>query len=397
MLDALFLCDGHSMTTNRRDFLRSASIAGGLSLLRPPALSAFPGTRSVERADAPLRILILGGTGFIGPHHVAYAVARGHQVAVFNRGRQSTVLPDGVEELIGDRNSDLRALEGRDWDAVIDLPTTLPKWVRDAGAVLRKRTPHYTFISTLGVNADFSGDTLTEDGPVQEYSGAEDPFSLTQLDPQYYGSLKAISEQEAERQFPGRTLIVRPGLIVGPRDPTDRFTYWPVRMERGGEILAPGDPTDPVQLIDARDLAGWVIRNAEARTTGVYNLVGPAQTLTIGEMLGGVRAVFGEPMHLTWVPSDFLLAQNVAPWHGAAGPLPLWTPTPQVRALMRADNSRALAQGLTFLPLAETSLDTITWHNTRPAERRAAMQSGMSAERERELLDAWHAARRSGG
>lgn len=298
------------MSTNRREFIKAASIAGGLSVLNPPVLNAAGAARPsrdagvdamshVERADAPLRILILGGTGFIGPHHVAYALARGHTVTVFNRGRQPTVLPDSVEELIGDRNGDLKALEGREWDVVLDLPTTLPKWVRDVGAVLRDRTSHYTFISTLGVNADFDRDSLTEDGPVQQYRGAEDPFSLTQLDAQYYGPLKAISEQEAERQFPGRTLIVRPGLIVGPRDPTDRFSYWPIRMERGGEVLAPGNPTDPVQLIDARDLAGWVVRNAEARTTGVYNLAGPAQTLTIAEMIGGVRATYGEPMHLT--------------------------------------------------------------------------------------------------
>lgn len=382
------------MTRNRRDFIRTISIAGGLSALQPfraAGVGARRGLPAVPRAPESLRILILGGTGFIGPHHVAYAVARGHRVSVFNRGNNPERLPDGVEELIGDRNSDLRALEGREWDAVIDLPTTLPKWIRDAAAVLRDSTQHYTFISTIGVNADFSGETLTEDGPVQQYRGDADPFSLTRLEGPLYGPLKAISEQEVERQYPGRALIVRPGLIAGPGDPTDRFSYWPIRMERGGEVLAPGDPTDPVQFIDARDLAGWVIRNAEARTTGTFNLTGPAQTLTISEMLGAIRGTFSEPMRLTWVPSDFLLRQNVEPWHGASGPLPLWTPTPQVRALMRADISRALATGLTFTPLCETARDTLQWHHSRPAERKAALQSGMSAERERELLAAWHA------
>jgi 2'-hydroxyisoflavone reductase len=382
------------MATNRRDFIRTAAAAGGLSLLRPGMLDAVAAP-VVPRADRSLRILILGGTGFIGPHHVAYAVARGHTVSVFNRGRQSTGVPPEVEQLVGDRNGDLRALEGRSWDAVIDLPTTLPKWVRDVGEVLKDRAGHYTFISTLGVNADFSGDTLTESGPVQQYRGAEDPFAMTTLSGPLYGQLKAISEQEAERQFPGRTLIVRPGLIVGPGDPTDRFTYWPIRLERGGEVLAPGDPTDPVQLVDARDLAGWVVRNAEQGTTGIYNLTGPAQTLTIAELIGGVRATYGEPMKLTWVPSEFLLEQGVEPWHGASGPLPLWTPTPQVRGLMRADISRALATGLTFRPLAETSRATIDWHHTRPAERKAALQAGMDPQRERALLDAWHAARAS--
>ena len=382
------------MPTNRRDFIRTASIAGGLSMLQPlqsaaAGASTTPGARAIPRAPVSLRILILGGTGFIGPHHVAYAGARGHTVSVFNRGRNPDRLPDGVEELIGDRNSDLRALEGREWDAVIDLPTTLPKWIRDAAAVLRERTQHYTFISTIGVNADFSGETLTEDGPLQQYTGDEDPFSFTRLEGPLYGPLKAISEGEVERQYPGRALIVRPGLIVGPGDPTDRFTYWPVRMERGGEVLAPGDPLDPVQFIDARDLAGWVVRNAEARTTGIFNLTGPTQTLTISEMLGAIRGTYSEPMRLTWVPSDFLTQQNVEPWHGASGPLPLWTPTPQVRALMRADISRALATGLTFTPLCETSRDTLEWHQTRSAERKAEMLAGMSAERERELLNAW--------
>lgn len=383
------------MPTNRRDFIRTASIAGGLSLLHPLTQSARAAAAPIPRAAAPMRILILGGTGFIGPHHVDYALARGHRVTVFNRGRQSSGVPDEVEQLVGDRNSDLTALEGREWDAVIDLPTTLPKWIRDAGAVLKDRTPHYTFISTIGVNADFSGETLTENGPLQQYTGTEDPFSFTRLEGPLYGPLKAISERETERLYPGRALIVRPGLIVGPFDPTDRFSYWPIRMERGGEVLAPGNPNDPVQMVDARDLAGWVIRNAEARTTGIYNLTGPAETLTIGEMLGAVRGTYGEPMHLTWVPSDFLLEQQVEPWHGAGGPLPLWTPTPQVRALMRADISRALAKGLTFTPLSQTSLDTVTWHHTRPAERREKLQAGMSGERERELLAAWHAARRT--
>ncbi|HEX6308452.1 MAG TPA: NAD-dependent epimerase/dehydratase family protein [Longimicrobiales bacterium] len=378
------------MTPSRRDFIRTASFAGGLSLLDPRTLTAHTVARTVTRSDVQLRILILGGTGFIGPHHVNYAVARGHRVSIFNRGRQSAGVPDGVEQLIGDRNGDLRALEGREWDAVIDLPTTLPKWVRDAGNVLKERTPHYTFISTLGVNAQFDRDTLTTDGPVQQYRGEQDPFSITEVTGALYGPLKAISEQEAERQFPGKALIVRPGLIVGPGDPTDRFSYWPIRMERGGEVLAPGNPTDPVQLIDARDLAEWVIRNAEARTTGVFNLTGPAQTLTIAEMLGAVRGTYGAPMRLTWVPSDFLLEQGVEPWHGAAGPLPLWTPTKEVRALMRADISGALEHGLTFRPLADTSRDTVAWHHTRPAERRAELRAGMSPERERELLDAWH-------
>jgi 2'-hydroxyisoflavone reductase len=389
------------MTTDRRTFLRTAGAAAGVTLFAPASIKGddrswpSPLSRGERVAPAPrsLRVLILGGTGFIGPHHVNYAVARGHRVTIFNRGRQPEGVPESVEQLVGDRNGDLRSLEGREWDVVLDLPTTLPAWVRGVGEVLRDRVSHYTFISTIGVNADFDRDGLGVDGPVQQYQGDADPFSLTQLPPGAYGALKAMSEAEAERQFPGRTLVVRPGLIVGPGDPTDRFSYWPIRMERGGEVLAPGHPNDPVQFVDARDLAEWTVRMAEAGETGVYNLTGPAQTLTIGETLGAVRGTYSEPMHLTWVPSDFLLGQGVEPWHGAGGPLPLWTPTPQVRALMRADVSPAVAKGLTFRPLADTSRDTLAWHHSRTRERREALAAGMDADRERELLRAWHAAR----
>jgi 2'-hydroxyisoflavone reductase len=386
------------MTTDRRTFLRTAGAAGAAVVLVPGSLQGRAGTslpsasagEPIAPASRALRMLILGGTGFIGPHHVNYAVARGHRVTVFNRGRQSEGVPPEVEQLVGDRNGDLRSLEGREWDVVLDLPTTLPRWVRDVGEVLRDRVSHYTFISTIGVNADFARDELGVDGPVQRYQGDADPFSLTQLPPGAYGALKAMSEQEAERQFPGRTLVVRPGLIVGPGDPTDRFSYWPIRMERGGEVLAPGHPNDPVQFVDARDLAEWTVRMAEDRETGVYNLTGPAMTLTIGETLGAIRGTYSEPMHLTWVPSEFLLGQGVEPWHGAGGPLPLWTPTPQVRALMRADISPAVAKGLTFRPLADTSRDTLAWHYTRPGDRREALAAGMAAERGREILRAWH-------
>lgn len=379
------------MSTNRRDFLRTSLLAGGASLIRPSWLSAATPERAVQRAPAPLRMLILGGTGFIGPHHVRYAVARGHRVSVFNRGQRQADLPDGVEHLVGDRNGDLTALEGREWDAVLDLPTTLPKWVRDVGEALKGRAGHYTFISTLGVNSDFARDVLTEDGPVQQYRESADPFSLTELRGPLYGPLKAISEREAERQFPGRALVVRPGLIVGPGDETDRFSYWPIRMARGGDVLAPGDPTDPVQLVDARDLAEWVVRMAEQRESGLYNVTGPAMTLTIGEMLGGVRATYSEPMKLSWVPSEFLLEQGVQPWLGGSGELPLWQPVHEMRALLRADIRRAVAKGLTFRPLAETSRDTLNWHSSRPAERQAQLRAGMSSEKESALLAAWHA------
>src|SRR5438270_9768376 len=229
-----------------------------------------------ETSMKPLRILILGGTGFTGPFQVKYALSRGHKVTVFNRGKTHPgELPKEVEQLIGDRNGQLEALKGKQWDVCIDNPTTLPAWIRDTAQILKGNVERYIFISTISVYAD-TGTGPDENTPLAKYQGA-DAFKET-LEAmkasgyKTYGPLKALSEQETEKWFPGKSLIIRPGLIVGPRDETDRFTYWPVRIDRGGEVLAPGNPSDPVQFIDGRDLAEWTIRMAENRETGIYNV-----------------------------------------------------------------------------------------------------------------------------
>src|SRR5580704_12482916 len=277
------------MRTTRRKLLRlSAAAVLGMAALRQPSFAAGA---SMGRRK-PMRILILGGTGFIGPHQVRYALSRGHQVTLFNRGRQPHEWPGAVEELLGDRNTgDLKALEGREWDVCIDNPTTLPFWVRDAGRILQGKIKQYVFISTISVYAD-DLKPADESAPVAPYTGkdamAETMESLRAAQGGLYGPLKALSEKEAEHQFPGKATIIRPGLIVGPGDETDRFTYWPVRLSRGGEVLAPGDGSDPVQFIDARDLAEWTIRMAEARAFGVFNATGPAHELTMREMLAGI-------------------------------------------------------------------------------------------------------------
>jgi 2'-hydroxyisoflavone reductase len=249
------------MPTTRREYLRLSALAvGGLALgLSTAQAAAGPKTK--------LRILILGGTGFTGPHQVRYALSRGHEVTIFNRGRQPQTWPGHVEELIGDRNTgDLKALEGREWDVCIDNPTTLPFWVRDAGQVLKGKVKQYIFISTISVYAS-NAKPADETDPVQAYKGA-DPMAEKVSNNSLYGPLKAVSEAEARRQFgEGATTVIRPGLIVGPGDETDRFSYWPVRLANlgqrsGGEVLAPGDGGDPVQFIDARDLAEWTIRMA---------------------------------------------------------------------------------------------------------------------------------------
>jgi 2'-hydroxyisoflavone reductase len=198
-----------------------------------------------------------------------------------------------------------------------------------------------------------------------------------------YGPLKALSEKEAEKWFPGKTAIIRPGLIVGPRDETDRFTYWPVRIDRGGEVLAPGNPDDPVQFIDARDLAEWTVRMAEDRETGIYNATGPAKPLGIGGMLDGIKAAEKSNANFTWVSEEFLTQQKVEPWSD----MPVWTG--KESGLARTNINRALAKGLTFRPLADTARDTLSWFKSLPQDRQSKLRAGLTAEREAEVLAAW--------
>ncbi|HVS31261.1 MAG TPA: NAD-dependent epimerase/dehydratase family protein [Thermoanaerobaculia bacterium] len=362
----------------RRTFI-TGSIAAG-TLMASGALNA----QKPAPAARPLRILILGGTGFIGPHQIRYAVDRGHKVSMFNRGKTNPSLFPNVEHLEGDRNGKLDALKNREWDAVIDNPSTLPRWVRDAAQLLKDSAGQYMFISTLSVYADHSKPRMDETAATAVLS---DPTVET-VNGETYGGLKALAEKEAERAFPGRATVVRPGLIVGPGDNTDRFTYWPVRIARGGEVLAPGHPTDPLQIIDARDLGEWTIRLVEQKAFGTFNAIGPAAPLSISEMLGGIRAVVpgSVPVTLTWVPADFLAEQKVAPWSD----MPVWIPPAgDYAGFGSRSNRKAIAAGLTFRPLADTARATLDYHESRPAERKAKMRAGITPEREAEVLAAW--------
>jgi 2'-hydroxyisoflavone reductase len=369
--------------TTRRQFIKVTAAAG-------TALGV--GHLIAEKATKPLRLLILGGTGFTGPYQVQYALARGHKVTTFNRGKTHPgELPGEVEQLTGDRNGQLDALKNRQWDVVIDNPTSVPVWVRDVAQVLKGNVDRYVFISTISVYADTSKPGTDETAPLAKYTGPdamkETRESIVASKFALYGPLKALSEQEAEKWFPKKTLIIRPGLIVGPRDETDRFTYWPMRVDRGGEALAPGTPTDPVQFIDGRDVAEWTIRMVENGETGVYNATGPEKKLGIGEMLDTMKSTLKSNAKFTWVNADFLEAQKVAPWSD----MPVWLPPRgEEGGGNQVSNKRAVAKGLTFRPLADTTRDTVSWFKTLPQDRQAKMKAGLTPEREAEVLTAWH-------
>lgn len=387
----------------RRDLLKLGAFAGASTLL-PRALAQTPasaGTKpkpvhvpaldGVERATRPLNILILGGTGFTGPHQVRYALARGHKLTLFNRGRRPKEWPAEVEELTGDRETaDLKSLEGRTWDVCLDNPTSVPHWVRDVGRVLQGKVKQYVFISTLSAYADTATAGMTEDAPLAKYTGSDvmkETRATLLAKLALYGPLKAACEQEAEKWFPGITTIVRPTLIVGPGDDTDRFTYWPVRVAQGGEVLAP-PPDDPLQLIDARDLAEWTIRLCEQRAFGAFNGVGPNYELSTAAMLHGVRAAVGGDARFTHVTAEFLAQQKVQAWSD----LPLWVPGQgETIGFHRVSGKKSVAAGLTFRPFATTAADTLAYWNSLPNDRRAKPKAGLTREREAEVLKAWRA------
>jgi 2'-hydroxyisoflavone reductase len=361
----------------RRTFVAAAAAVTGAAALSQP--------QPPQPAAKPLRILILGGTGFTGPHQVRYAVARGHKVTVFNRGKTNPgSVPATVERLEGDRNGQLDALKGREWDAVIDVPSTLPRWVRDAATLLKDSAGQYVFISTISVYKDESKPGADETSPLMELA---DP-TVEEVSGGNYGGLKALAEKEAEKAFPGRTTVIRPGLIVGQGDNSDRFTYWPARIARGGEVLAPGNPNDPVQFIDVRDLAEWIIRMVEQKAFGTYNAVGPEHRLSMAEMLYGIKAVTTAGAQFTWVPATFLEAQKVGPWSD----MPVWIPpVGDMAGFGTISIKRALDKGLTFRSLADTAQATLEFHESRPADRKAKLRAGLTPEREAEVLTAWKA------
>ena len=326
-----------------------------------------------------MKLLMLGGTIFLGRQIVEAALARHHEITLFNRGQHNVDLFPQVEKLHGDRTQDLSALAGRRWDAVIDPSGYIPRHVRTAAQALADQVEHYTFISSISVYPDFSQPGLDETAPIGKLADE----SVEEVTGETYGPLKALCEQAAERALPGRVFNLRPGLIVGPFDPSDRFTYWPQRVARGGEILAPGDPQQTIQFVDVRDLAAWTVQMVEARKTGIYNATGPAQPLSMAEFLNSCQTVIQSDATFTWVAEEFLLAQEVGPFVE----MPLWVPASEA-GLDQVHCAKAIEAGLAFRPVAETIRDTLAWHASRPLD--IPLRAGLTPERERSLLNAWH-------
>ncbi len=370
------------MTMNRRSFVKLA----GLGALAAGSLQ--PGSAQADfshlRSERRLKILILGGTAFLGPAIVRHARSQGHELTLFTRGKTNKDLFPDLEMLVGDRDGDLEALKNRTWDVVIDTSGYVPRLVTDSARLLADQVGQYIFISSISVFADFSKIGLAESSPVGtlEDETTEEITGLT------YGPLKALCEQAAEREMRGRSTTIRPGLIVGPMDRSDRFTYWPVRIAKGGEVLTPDDPAIVTQLIDVNDLAMFIVRCAERNITGTFNATSPAGELTMGEIFDTCRKVSGSDATFTYVSGEFMQQQELQAWSD----LPVYSPLEGADAGHPFINvNKALKRGLTFRPISETIRDTLNWWATVSQERKdRPMKAGLTAERESAALKAWH-------
>jgi 2'-hydroxyisoflavone reductase len=360
---------------NRRSFLLSTLAACAAS--RVPAVAPMKPTPRKK-------VLVLGGTGYIGPHIVRALLARGHTVTLFNRGKTHTELFPELEKLRGDRDGHLEALANRRWDAVIDPSGFVPRIVKLSADLLAPNVGQYIFMSSISVYKSFAVAGMDESAPVETLA---DPTNEDVKE--NYGALKALSEHAAERAMPGRVANIRAGLIIGPGDPTGRFTHWPSRLAQGGEVLAPGDGATTVQYIDVRDLAAWLARVVEDRTVGVYNTLGPKELITMKQVVDACNEAGGNQATVTWVDADFLEKNGVQGWSD----MPLWLPPAgDFAAIGKMSNARAVAKGLTFRPILDTAKDTLAWLATVPEAERAKLAStGISRDREEKVLAAWKA------
>ena len=341
------------------------------------------------RKIRPLNILILGGTRFIGLHMTSLALERGHKVTFFNRGKTHTDRFPEIERITGDRNGQVDGLKGRKFDVVIDNSGYVPRHVKLSADTLAPNIRQYVFISSVSVYPDFSV-PRDENSPVGKLADE----TIEKVDGETYGPLKALCEQAALKALPGRAAVIRPGLIVGPDDNTDRFTWWPARAARGGEFIAPGAPEDPLQVIDVRDLAAFTMAVIEKNVTSTYNCVSNPNEFKFGDMiLDCVHAVHRIPDQIihpwpVWIPADFLEAQKVEPW----SEMPAWVPAKgEEAAFASTSNAAAVAKGLTITPIGKTVQDTLAWHLARPTEEREKLKAGIAPEKEAAVIAAWKA------
>jgi 2'-hydroxyisoflavone reductase len=392
----------------RRTFLSFALASGSLSALgcgpTPPAPSTAAGAgtpptpppapkptqdpaASKPAAPAGKTLLILGGTRFVGPAVIEAAKAKGYTITLFNRGKTEPNLFPELEKLRGDRDPNkaegLKALEGRSWDVVLDTSGYVPRIVKASATLLAPRVKQYIFISSVSVYAENT--TAGADETARLATIADPTIETMGKEFENYGALKALCEQAAEAAMPGRVTNVRPGYIVGPGDGTDRFTYWPLRVEKGGEMLAPGSPEDPIQIIDVRDLAAWLVNLMETKAMGPFNALGPSAPLTMGGVLEACKAVTGSDARFTWVSAKFLKEPPGEPFE-----LPIWAPVDgDTKEFHTRSFAKAKQTGLVNRPVPDTIKDTLAWFKSLPAERQAKPKAGISVEREKELLAAW--------
>jgi len=372
------------MSTTRRNFIK-AGLVGGTAIAA--SSTTLPGNaRSFDQpGPKPLSILLLGGTGFIGPHMVREALRRGHTVTLFNRGRTNNTLFPDLETLIGDRDGKLDALENRRWDVVIDNSGYVPRHVQDSAELLSDASDYYLFISTISAYASLA-EPLDEDAPL---ATMEDE-TIEEVTGATYGPLKALCEQRATAAFGAdRSSIIRPTYICGPGDHTDRYSWWPIRSAEGGKMLWPGSRDDLTQIVDVRDLATFTIDMVEKRLTGAYNAVTPAGEFSMGDMLDDCQAITGNKVEPVWVPHDFLDGKELG---DRRNPLPIWNrPGPESAGFGKISGERAVAAGLRNRPSRETARDTLVWWQTQSAERHAAIRAGLPPEIETRLLAEWEA------
>ena len=362
--------------STRRDFLYGASVAA--------AMTPFASVFGADQDKKGLKILIMGGTGFLGPAIVDTATKRGHTLTLFNRGKTHPGLFPNIEQLHGDRKTDISVLGNRKWDAVIDTSAYIPGDVTRSVTLLAPNVQQYLLISTVSVYAKLDKPGMDENAPVAT-TNEPDAQKVTN---ENYGALKAMCESALQKVMPGRATVIRPGLIVGPGDPTDRFTYWPVRVARGGEVLSPESAKDFTQFIDARDLADFIVRCLENKTLGTFNADAQAGSITMGRLLDTCKSVAKSNATFTWVDAKFLEKEKVEPWSD----MPAWSPAEgDDAAFGRVSAAKAKAAGLKYRPLDETVRDTLAWFKTEPAEHQAKLKSGITAEREAEVLKDWHA------